>query len=84
MGGSSRSDGGARAYAATAPLPPGITLTIETGDVIVKICTDPLPVASEHASGLPRSVDAFFERALALQLEEASPWPTLATDRAQP
>ncbi|MBL9026647.1 MAG: protein kinase [Myxococcales bacterium] len=34
------------------------------GDVLVRICSDPLPVASSRASDLPPEVDAFFERAL--------------------
>jgi serine/threonine-protein kinase len=34
------------------------------GDVLVRICSDPLPVASSRAPDLPSEVDAFFERAL--------------------
>jgi serine/threonine-protein kinase len=34
------------------------------GDVIVKICADPIPRASETARGIPRLLDRFFDRAL--------------------
>jgi serine/threonine-protein kinase len=34
------------------------------GDVLVRICTDALPVATDLAPDLPREVDGFFERAL--------------------
>ena len=36
----------------------------QLGDVIVKICSDPLPRASDYAPDLPPSVDYFFQRAL--------------------
>jgi len=35
------------------------------GDVIVKICTDPLPVASQVATDLPVAIDQFLHKALA-------------------
>ncbi len=35
-----------------------------TGDVIVRICADPLPRLSECAPDLPAELDAFFDRAL--------------------
>ncbi|MBW2527437.1 MAG: protein kinase [Deltaproteobacteria bacterium] len=34
-----------------------------TGEVVLKICADPLPVPSQVAPDLPPAVDAFFERA---------------------
>ncbi len=34
------------------------------GDVLVRICTDPLPIATKLAPGLPPAIDVFFERAL--------------------
>jgi serine/threonine-protein kinase len=34
------------------------------GDVIVKICAEPIPKASESGRGIPRLMDRFFERAL--------------------
>jgi serine/threonine-protein kinase len=37
----------------------------EAGDVIVKICSDPIPKASEIAPDLGPAIDAFFARALA-------------------
>jgi tRNA A-37 threonylcarbamoyl transferase component Bud32 len=35
------------------------------GDLLVKICTAPLPVPSQQASGVPPHFDAWFQRALA-------------------
>jgi serine/threonine-protein kinase len=35
------------------------------GDLVVKLCIDPLPVATRFAPDLPPEVDAFFERAFA-------------------
>jgi serine/threonine-protein kinase len=35
------------------------------GDLLVKICTVPLPVPTEHMSTLPQAFDAWFARALA-------------------
>ena len=35
------------------------------GDVIVRICTDPVPAVSKIADGLPAELDGFFARALA-------------------
>jgi eukaryotic-like serine/threonine-protein kinase len=35
------------------------------GDVIVRICTDPVPAVSQGADGLPAELDGFFARALA-------------------
>ncbi|MBI4703498.1 MAG: serine/threonine protein kinase [Deltaproteobacteria bacterium] len=40
------------------------------GDIIVKICTEVVPPPSGRALGLPRAVDAFFERALARNPDE--------------
>jgi serine/threonine-protein kinase len=37
----------------------------ELGDVLVRICTDPIPSARRLCPELPREVDRFFERALA-------------------
>ncbi len=37
----------------------------ELGDVLVKICSDPLPVATELNPGLPESANGFFRKALA-------------------
>jgi serine/threonine protein kinase len=37
----------------------------QLGDVIVRICSDPIPTASELAPELPPEVDRFFEKALA-------------------
>jgi eukaryotic-like serine/threonine-protein kinase len=37
----------------------------ELGDVLVRICTDPVPSARRLCPELPRAVDAFFARALA-------------------
>jgi serine/threonine-protein kinase len=34
------------------------------GDLLVKICTAPLPIPSQHAPGIPMSFDAWFARAL--------------------
>jgi len=42
----------------------------EVGDVIVKICTDPIPVATSVAPDLPPEVDSFMARALARQPDE--------------
>jgi eukaryotic-like serine/threonine-protein kinase len=42
----------------------------QLGDVIVKICSDPLPRASDCAPDLPPSVDYFFQRALERQPEQ--------------
>lgn len=36
----------------------------EIGDVLVKVCADPVPVPSDLAPDLPAEVDAFFARAL--------------------
>jgi serine/threonine-protein kinase len=35
------------------------------GELVVKLCIDPLPVATAHAAHLPVEVDGFFERAFA-------------------
>jgi serine/threonine-protein kinase len=37
----------------------------QVGDIIVKVCSDPIPVASHLAPDLPPGTDSFFERALA-------------------
>ncbi len=35
------------------------------GDVVLKICSDDLPKISDHANHLPRTLDAFFDKAFA-------------------
>jgi hypothetical protein len=42
----------------------------EVGDVLVEICSDPIPRAGAIAEGLGPDVDAFFERALVRDLEQ--------------
>lgn len=42
----------------------------EIGDVIVKICADPIPVPSSVAPDLPEEVDTFMARALARNQDE--------------
>ncbi len=49
-----------RAITGTKPFQAG---TI--GDLVIKLCIDPLPVATRDAPDLPREVDAFFDRAFA-------------------
>ncbi len=41
-----------------------------TSDVIVKICTDPLPKPSDMVSDLPAGLDEFFQRALAREPDD--------------
>ncbi len=40
----------------------------ETGDLLIRICSDPVVPASQHAPELPPGIDGFFERALARDL----------------
>ncbi len=42
----------------------------EVGDVIVKVCAEPVPVPSQIAPDLPEEIDRFFERALARPASE--------------
>jgi serine/threonine-protein kinase len=42
----------------------------EVGDVIVRICTEPVPKMSQVGRGLPEELDAFFERAMARDREQ--------------
>jgi eukaryotic-like serine/threonine-protein kinase len=42
-------------------------------DLVVKLCIDPIPVASTINPGLPRDVDGFFERAFARDIEQRFP-----------
>src|SRR5262249_1466407 len=39
-------------------------------DLVVKLCIDPLPVATRAARDLPPAIDAFFERAFARDPEQ--------------
>ena len=40
------------------------------GDLVVKLCIDPLPVATTYAPDLPREVDAFFDRAFSREVDQ--------------
>jgi serine/threonine-protein kinase len=54
---------GAIAFVALTGKKPFVGASV--GDVIAKICADPLPVATEVAPDLPPAVDGFFARAFA-------------------
>src|SRR6202042_3540256 len=43
------------------------------GDLVIKLCIDPLPVATQIAPDLPPAIDAFFERAFAREPERRFP-----------
>jgi len=46
------------------------------GDLVIKLCVDPLPIPSKIAPDLPPAIDRFFERAFARDPEQRFPTAT--------